>query len=391
MNAASDLAKHWRLNPEVAFLNHGSFGATPKVVLEEQRRLQDELERDPIHFLGYERTLGKRLDAVRDRITPFIGAEPGDVAFVGSATQGVNAVLRSLPINPSDELIITSHGYNACNNVVRFVAERAGAKVVVADVPFPIRSDDCVLDAIAKVVTDKTTLLLIDHVTSPTAVVLPVRKIVELAHERGVRVLVDGAHAPGMINVDVTTLGADYYTANHHKWLCAPKASGFLYVRSDHQHEVRPISISHAAYGSRMGRPRFLAEFDWGGTYDPTPILALPAALDFLQQLRPGGMAEHLSANHQLALRAREILADKFAVEPPAPADMIGSMVTMPLPESFALQQLNELHRRLFENHRIETPLFEWSQRAWVRVSAQAYNSAQQYEQLAEAIVAECT
>lgn len=385
MNHASELAHHWRLNPEVAFLNHGSFGATPKLVLQEQRRLQDELERDPIHFLGIERTLCSRLEAARQRIAPLVGARPQDVGFVGSATLGVNAVMRSLPLSAGDELVITSHGYNACNNAVRFVAEQAGAKVVVADIAFPIAGQQCVIDAIEKVVNSKTRLLLIDHVTSPTGIIFPVKEIVALAREVGFRVMVDGAHAPGMISVDVTESGVDYYTANHHKWLCAPKASGFLYVKEVHQLEVRPTSISHAANRLITDQSRFLAEFDWGGTYDPTPILALPRAIDFLQQLR-GGYDAHLAANHTLALQAREILADVLGVQPPAPTSMIGSLVTMPLPREYSPQEMNQLRKRLFEIERIEVPIFHWDERAWVRISAQAYNTAAQYERLAEAI-----
>lgn len=388
MNQASELAQHWRLNPEVAFLNHGSFGATPDVVLQEQRRLQVELERDPIWFLGIERTLGKRLAEVRQRIAPLVGAQPQDVGFVGSATQGVNAVVRSFSFEPGDEVVITSHGYNACNNAVRFAAERMGAGVVVADIPFPIQSDDQIVEGICRSITDRTRLVLVDHVTSPTGIIFPIGRITEMAHKRGVRVLVDGAHAPGMIPVDVTQLGADYYTANHHKWLCAPKASGFLYVNRAYQNEVRPLSISHSVNTPREGISQFVAEFDWGGTYDPTPVLATPAAIDFLEQLRPGGWSEHFAANQRLALQAREVLAEVMRVDPPAPTSMIGSLVTIPLPgDDWSERQLNELRDKLFHTHRIEVPIFHWGRKAWVRISAQAYNTVEQYQKLGEAIL----
>ena len=209
----------------------------------------------------------------------------------------MNAVVRSYPFQKDDQVIITDHGYNACSNAVRFAAGRAGAAVIVAEVPFPLQDSQQVVDAIVAKFNERTRLLVVDHITSPTGLVFPIGKIVRAAHERGIQVLVDGAHAPGQVPVDLTAMGADYYTANHHKWLCAPKASGFLWVRRELQQGVRPNVISHGANLERPGRSKFLFEFDWPGTWDVTSVLAVKPAIEFLAQLLPGGLSDLMESN----------------------------------------------------------------------------------------------
>lgn len=389
MNLENPLRAFWQLNPEVDFLNHGSFGAMPNVVWQAQRECIERLERDPIEYLGPERGLLPKLDEVRQRIATLVGAVSQDLAFVRNATDGVNAVLRSFPFSHGDELVVSNHGYNACNNAARFAAERAGAKVVVAEIPFPIRSPEQVIDAVKKCLTANTRLILIDHVTSPTGLVLPIKQLVDLAHERGVRVLVDGAHAPGMVPLDLNSIDADYYTANHHKWLCGPKTSGFLHVRRSLQGEVRPTVISHGANSAHLGQSEFLAEFNWIGTYDPTPLLVMPKAIEFLSGLKPGGLEQLMSDNRELALAGRSILAEALGIDPPAPAEMIGSLASMPL---LALQgasrpELEAFQVRLFKQHRIEVPIFGFAgTMPCLRISAQAYNSIDQYERLASVL-----
>lgn len=392
------MKRHWRLAPETSFLNHGSYGAVPFVVLEMQRRLRDELERNPVAFLSPERTLEARLDAVRTRVAKLVGAASRDLAFVRSATDGVNAVLRSLPLAAGDEIVVTNHGYNACNNAAHYAAAVRGARVRVAAVPFPLHGEDAVVQAIEAAFTERTRLLLVDHVTSPTGLVFPVDRIVTAAHAHGVRVLVDGAHATGMLPLDLSRLGADYYTANHHKWLCAPKASALLHVRPELQHEVRPTVISHAANRPRPGRSRFLAEFDWTGTFDPTPLLSVPTAIDFLAGLHPDGLGGLMTANHRLALQGRSLLCAALGIEPPAPEHMLGSMATIPLPPAPVTASAHQteaatgaavaLQRRLFERHRIEVPVFGGLTPGsrLLRISLQAYNDIGQLEHLAEAL-----
>jgi isopenicillin-N epimerase len=387
------LQSHWQLDPQIDFLNHGSFGATPCAVLREQRRFQDALERDPIQFLAPERELEPKLDGVRERIAKLVAANATDIAFVRSATDGVNAVLRSLSLAAGDEIVVTNHGYNACNNAARFVAQRAGAIVREARVPFPIAGDDEAVAAIEAQLNGRTRLLLIDHVTSPSGLLLPIDRIVELARRRDIRVLVDGSHAPGMVPVDLSRMAPDYYTANHHKWLCGPKASGFLYVRRRLQPEVRPTIISHAANRPRPGRSQFLAEFDWTGTFDPSPLLATPAAIDFLDGLHGGGLEEHMDANRQLTLKARALVLEILDLPAPAPDSMIGSMASIPLsaPPARSTQWVDTLSQRLFDRHRIEVPVFQLAGTdAWMlRFSVQAYNHLDQFQRLATALQSE--
>lgn len=377
----------WTLDSEIRFLNHGSFGACPRVVLEAQAEHRARLEREPVTF--FVRELEQRLDAVREGLAEFLGSDPPDLAFVPNATTGVNAVLRSMELAPGDEIVITDHGYNACCNVARFVAERAGAVVRVASVPFPIRSGDEVLTALTDAVTANTRLLLVDHVTSPTGLVFPLPEIVDAMHARGVRVLVDGAHAPGMLELDLRRLDADYFTGNCHKWLCAPKGAGFLWVRRELQPSVRPAVISHGANSTRRDRSRFLLEFDWVGTVDPTALLAIPDAVHFLASLFPGGFPELRRRSRALALRARDVLVQALGIAPPAPDEMLGQLVSVPLPDGSAqaveATDMDPLHHALFEEGRIEVPVFPWPAppRRLVRASVQVYNEIGDYQALA--------
>jgi isopenicillin-N epimerase len=387
-----ELAKHWQLASDLTFLNHGSFGATPTVVLRRQRQLQDALEADPIAFLAPERNLEEKLDYVRTVLAKFLGASLDRLAFVRNATDGVSAVLRSFPWKEGDQILVTNHGYNACVNAARFVAERYKLEVVQALVPFPIQSASQVLDAIQQSITPRTKILLVDHVTSPTGLVFPIVDIVMLAHAKGVRVLVDGAHAPGMLPLNLDQLNADYYTANHHKWICAPKVSGFLYVQPQWQHEVRPTVISHAANRPRPNRSKFHAEFDWTGTFDPTPLLVVPDSLEFLSGLYPGGIAELMNSNREKALQGRRLILESLQLEQPAPNSMMGSLATIPLPaERFGQQRLSNLKSRLYDEYRIELPIFphcasNCREDRMLRIATQAYNELGQVRRLVDAL-----
>ncbi len=379
------------LDPEVVFLNHGSFGSCPRAVLDHQQELRLRMERQPVQFLV--RELEGLLDEARAALARFVGARAEDLVLLTNATSGVNCVLRSLRFEPGDELLVTRHEYNACANALRFAAERHGARVVTVNLPFPLQSSDQVAATLLPAVTDKTRLVLIDHVTSATGLVLPIAGIISTLRERGIDTLVDGAHAPGMIPLDVEVLGAAYYTGNCHKWICAPKGAGFLHVRPDRQEAIRPLTISHGANSRRTDRSRFQIEFGWTGTRDPTAALCLPFVLDYLGKLLPGGWREIMTRNRALVLAGRRLLCDTLGLSLPAPDDMIGSLASLPMPDSQAEPSSSPLYldpwqEELLARHRLEVPFVPWPEhpRRLLRISAQLYNSLPQYELLASAV-----
>lgn len=381
-NAEFHPSRFWSLDPEITFLNHGSFGACPLPVLDVQQQLRQRLERQPLQFFG--RDFEALLDQARDRLAEFVGADSQDLVFVPNATTGVNAVLRSLTFSPTDELLTTNQEYNACRNALNFVAERSGAKIVVADVPYPIESAQQVIDSVLAAVSERTRLVLIDHVTSQTGLILPIAPLIQFFRDRGIDTLVDGAHAPGMVPLNLKELGATYYTGNCHKWLCSPKGAAFLYVQRDRQSEIRPLTISHGANSPRRDRSRFQVEFDWMGTDDPTAYLCVPEAIQFMDSLLPGGWQALMDSNRVKAIAARKILCDILNVPPPCPEAMLGTLATVPLPEG----SYTELQDALLEQFNIEVPIVPFPQapHRLVRISAQIYNTLEQYEYLARSL-----
>jgi len=383
--AASSYRQFWLLDPDVVFLNHGSFGACPMPVLAAQQRLREQLERQPLLFFNHD--FEPLLDAARSQLAQFVGAEATDLVFVPNATTGINAVLRSLSLGPDDELLTTNQEYNACRNALNYVAQRTGAQVVVADIPFPLASPDQVVGALLRGVSDRTRLVLVDQVTSQTGLIFPIAQLVQELGQREIEILVDGAHAPGMLPLDLRQLGVTYYTGNCHKWLCAPKGSAFLYVQGDRQLDIRPLTISHGANSPRSDRSRFWLEFDWMGTADPTAYLCVPEAIQFMGSLLPGGWPELMATNHQLAIAARQTLCTQLAIEPPCPDSLLGSLAVIPLPDGPA----QALQDRLYQDYGIEVPVIPWngSMGRQIRISAQIYNRLEQYRYLGDALV-EC-
>lgn len=368
----------WLLAPGVTYLNHGSLGSCPAPVLEAQHRWRVELERRPIKFLL--RDLNGRLAEVRQELTRVVGGDPEDLALLPNAESGVNAVLRSLRFGPGDELLSTTHDYNACLNSLDFVAARSGATVVRADVPYPIEDPAQIVSAVLDRATPRTRFALLSHVTSATALIFPMREIVSELEGRGVRVLVDGAHAPGQVPVDVGALGASYYAGNCHKWLCAPKGTAFLHVRPDRKEEVHPLIISNGMNDPRPDLSQFRKEFDWQGVQDTSGYLSIPTAIQTLEGLMPGGLPALAHRNHALAIHARDELCPLLRIEAPAPDDLIPSMVSLPL-DHLARTPESRLrwHDLLVEKYEIEVPFLRWTpepgrERGAVRVSCQAYN-----------------
>ncbi len=388
----STWADEWMLDPAITFLNHGSFGACPRVVLRAQRELRDRLERRPGRF--FDDDLEGLLDGARSELAAFLGGDPENLAFVQNATTGVNTVLRSLRFATGDELLTTNHEYNATINALRFAADRDGARVVVARVPFPVDGPDDVLAAILERVTPRTRLAMVSAVTSPTALVFPIAQLVADLEGRGIDCLVDAAHVAGMLPIDLRSLDAAYVTGDTHKWLCSPKTGAFLQVRPDRQASIHPLTISHGLNDPRTERSRLHLEFDWPGTVDPTSYLSIPAALRFVTDREPDGWPGHMATNRDVAIEGRRVLCSALGLEPPAPESMLGSMAALPLP----LDTPPNLGQMLFDGYGIEVAAGRWPvdaarasgeapQAQVLRVSAQRYNSIEQYRRLAEALL----
>ena len=348
------------------------------------------MDAEPVQFLW--RRYEERLDPARAVLAKFIGARPRDLVFVTNATAGVNAVARSYPLKPGDELLTTNHDYNACHNVLVEAARRAGARLVTARVPFPLRYEEEAVEAILRAVTRRTRLAMIDHISSNTALVFPAARIVRELEKCGVDTLIDGAHAPGMLPLDLWRLRPAFYTGNLHKWVCAPKGAAFLWVREDKQAQVQPAVISH---GNNTHRPRHTAfqdRFDWAGSFDPTAWFCAGEAIRWMAKLLPGGWPEIQKANRDLALAARRLLCSELGIEAPCPENMLGAMATLPLPKRFQGRaktgKIDPEQLRLSDKFGIEVPFVRLGrpERRYFRISAQLYNSADDYGYLAEAL-----
>lgn len=370
----------WMLKDGIAFLNHGSYGAVPRCVLDEQNDWRRRIEAEPVEILG--RRCRDLLAAAKIPVGQLLRMRPDDFGFVTNATEAINAVFRCLKISSGDELLTTTHVYNAIRQTMRFTAEHASATYREIDIRTPIYSGQQIMDTILANLSDRTRLLVIDHVTSPTALVFPVEQIVAACGSRGIDVLIDGAHAPGMLDLSVAAINAAYYTGNLHKWACAPKGSAFLWVRPDRQADIHPNIISHHL-GQGFGR-----EFDWQGTRDISAFLATPCALDFMGDL---GWSEVRRQNHDLAVWAQQMLCEKWNVQPLSLLDgsLLGSMATAQLPAplcDMAEDAAPRFQQFLYDEHQIEVPVIRWQERWHIRVSCQVYNGPEDYLRLAGAI-----
>lgn len=352
----------------------------PRPVIEAQDEWRRRIEADPIEVLG--RRCAQLVEEAKEPVAAAFGMRTADFGFVTNATEAANAVLQSLALKAGDELLTTDHVYHAIRQAMRQTASRAGASVREVPVPVPVKSPREIAARVLEGLSPRTRLVVVDHVTSPTALVFPVEEIIAGCRERGVEVLVDGAHSPGMISLNIQKLGATYYTANLHKWCCAPKGSAFLWVAPDRQKDVHPAVISHF-----LGEG-FVREFGWQGTRDLSAWLSVPAALKFMRDL---GWERVMAHNHAMAAWAHRLLCRRIGVEPMSPLDgsMLGSMATLQLPpplRDMTEPERESMQQRLYSDSHIEAPLMLWNQRCCLRVSCQVYNMPQQYERLAEAI-----
>jgi len=355
---------HFALDPDVVFVNHASFGATPRQVLAARRALEDELEAQPVAFMA---SVPARVRAMITRVAPLLGA-PADQLFpVDNATSGITAVLRSLSLGPGDALLTTNLAYAAVRKILTFVAERTGAELIVAEVPFPTAGPEQVVEAIEAAVTDRVRLAIIDHITSVTGLILPVEELVPRLQARGIPVLIDGAHVPGHLPVDLAALGADYWVGNFHKWMFTPKGCAVLHAAPSTHTTLAPLVISHG-WGESLP-----AAFDFQGTRDPTGWLSVPAALDFAHQL--GGWPEIQAYNRSLAHRGAQRIASALGLQWPAPPEMCPALVSLIREGPTGRARSQQLVARLLADHQVQSFSMPVPQGIVVRVCAQVYNT----------------
>jgi isopenicillin-N epimerase len=377
----------WQLDPGVLYLNHGTVGATPRRVLARQQSIRDEMERQPSRFLlrdcsglaGAPRTGLTRMRMAAAEVADFCGCDADDLVFVDNATAGVNAVLQSLELEPGDEILVTDHTYGAVVKAAAFFAGRAGARVSAVTVPYPRFDPGRLLDSVSNALNAHTRLAIFDHVTSESALVMPLAELASVCRERAVPVLGDGAHAPGAIPLDVRSLGVDWYAANLHKWAWAPRSSGILWASPERQPSLHPVVIS---WGLGEG---FTREFDWVGTRDPSPWLAAPEGIALMGDLGTGAVQRW---NHELAWQAARMLHDRWGTEPGSDEGDVGTMATVALPAELGSthEDAARLRDALLYEESIEVQLHAWGGRLWVRVSAQIYNEISDFERLAAAV-----
>jgi isopenicillin-N epimerase len=381
------MLEQWTLDPAITYLNHGTVGAPPRRVLESQQKIRDEIERQPSRYLlrdvgglvGAPRTEPTRLRRAAAAMAAFIGVRGDDLVFVDNATTGINAVLGSLDLRAGDDLLVTDHAYGAIAIAAAHVARSRGVRLHTIELPYPPPGPSAIVRAIADAITSKTRMLIVDHITAESAIVLPVAEIAARCRSRGVPVLVDGAHAAGTLPLDVAALGVDWYAGNFHKWAYAPRSCGFLWATPARQEGLHPAVVS---WGFGKG---FVAEFDWVGTRDPSAFLAAPDGVAFMREL---GIDAVRAYNHDLAWAGAGLLASRWGTSLGVDQSVIGSMATVPLPENAGSSPEDAWGLRdalLFEDG-IEVQLHAWRDRLWVRVSAQVYNEMADVERLAAAV-----
>ncbi len=383
----SSLVKHWSLDQSITFLNHGSFGATPNIVREEQRKFQNALEAEPVRFCV--RELEPLWDNARKITAEFLGTTASNLVFMKNTTMGVNTIFHSLNLKEGDEILTHDHAYGACINTIKYYAEKNKYNLRIANIPFPIKSEDELIDAMVKEITPKTKLLFIDHITSATGIIFPVKKLTEIFKSKGIDVFIDGAHAPGMVDLNIEDIGADYYVGNAHKWICSPKGSAIFYVHPDKQKNIVPLQISHNYDRSDS----WAKQFFWPGTDDYTSYASVPKAIEFMGNIFPGGWDELRKNNNDLTLRGRKLISEKLGTELPAPNNMIGHLANILIGKTelppYGFNYFHPIQEALFHKYKIEVPIFTFKRsdpKAWVRIAVQAYNDISQYEYLAEAL-----
>lgn len=393
------LASHWSIRPGLTFLNHGSYGAVPNVVLKHQSDLRLRMEQDAVRFFKVD--LENLMDDMRARVGAFLGCPGPTLAPMVNATVALATILRQESFRPGDEILVTDHEYMSGINELERICAATGAKVVRAAVPFPATSPDDVVSAVQSAISPRTRFMMVSWITSATSLIFPIRKLIALGRHHGITTLVDGTHAPGQIPVDIADLNPDYFVGSGHKWLSAPKGTGFLYVPLERQANFRPICLSSRAHKVRPERPLFLRDFDYMGTDDYSGILSVPAAIDFMGSVLPGGWNALYAQNHDLVIRGVEVLQNALGLPVCGPESMIGTMATLVLPDppagSRPTKYDDALQDALVERHGVVVPIWQFQPLGAtkplrvLRISAQVYNSIEDYHRLADALGEELT
>jgi isopenicillin-N epimerase len=369
----------WDLRPDVIYLNHGSFGPSPRVVVEERCRWYRELEAEPMDF--FTRRLEAALADARGVLGKFLGTSGDNLIFVDNATWAMNIVAESCELQPGDEVLLNDHEYGAVHRIWERRCHERGAKLVVAKIPTPLKSADDVIEPLFAAVTPRTRMIVFSHVTSPTAIIFPATEICRRARQLGIATCVDGPHALVMCDVNLDQLDCDYYCASNHKWLCAPFGSGFLFVHPRRQSTVQPVVTSWGRSYPPDLAPAWHNEFTWGGTRDCSAYLATPTAIQFIESVGVEHFRHHA---HALVRQAREQIGQLTGREPLVPDDMswYGSMISLPIPPGDAL----ELHKAIWDRYRIEVPIVDWGGQRLVRPSAHLYTRSADIDRLVEAL-----
>jgi isopenicillin-N epimerase len=378
---STDIRSEFLINPDLALLNHGSFGAVPKVVFDAHVAWIRKIESDPVHMIVREGP--ELLEKSKQSLAKFLGMNATDFGLVTNATEGINCVLRSLDFSAGDELVTTNHVYNAVRQAMKYIARRSGAVYREIDISVPVSSSDSIANQILNALTPRTKLVVIDHITSPTALIFPIEKIVAACNERKIDTLIDGAHGPGMAPININQLSPTYYAGNLHKWACCPKGCAFLCVRPDRQDRIHPMIISHFLDQG------MLKEFGWQGTRDFAAWYTIPTAIEFLSTI---GLEKIMSHNHAMAVWVNQTLCDRWKVESISPLGglLLGSMATVPLPaplDRISDTEGQALQRWLHDEYQIEVPTMLFKDRTYIRPCCQVYNRADEYLRLSDAVL----
>ncbi len=389
----SKYSKHWQLNEDITYLNHGSFGATPVKVLQKQQYYREEMERGAVDF--FINKLPEIYQESKNSIANFVGTSAHNIVFVQNTTTGVNNVLANIKANENDDWLTLNIAYGACVQAFKHYAAKNKCNINVAIINYPICSKDDILKSIEQAITPKTTIALIDYITSSTGFIMPVEEIIELLHKKNITVIIDGAHAPGMIPLHIDTLKADYFVGNCHKWICSPKGSAIMYVAPHLQQNFYPLVISHYNDMNEGSTKHWSNQFFWDGTHDYSSYLCIKDAIETMPSIIEGTWTDIQKQNRELVLKAGKYIANKLQAEVPVPDTMVGSILNIPLPDgnipSTKFHTNTVLQNILFKKYNIEAPIFNFpaAPKQWLRISAQLYNSIEQYEYLCDCLLQE--